>query len=103
MARWRRVVGSWRRKQDATRDRYITSGGVGVCAYCFCRLTRDDATIDHVVPKSRGGTNDLRNLVISCAECNRQKGSCSEIVFRLWLESAAGIAWLYERADRTKP
>lgn len=29
--------------------------------------------IDHVIPKSRGGTDDLDNLVVSCAPCNRRK------------------------------
>lgn len=30
-------------------------------------------TIDHVIPKSKGGTNRLKNLVPSCCECNIKK------------------------------
>jgi len=30
-------------------------------------------TIDHLVPKSLGGSNDIENLVPCCAECNREK------------------------------
>lgn len=32
------------------------------------------ATIDHVIPRSRGGTNDLSNLVIACSPCNHKRG-----------------------------
>lgn len=38
--------------------------------------TAAGTTIDHVHPKSRGGTNmDWTNLVAACTDCNRRKGS----------------------------
>lgn len=33
------------------------------------------ATVDHVVPRSRGGSDGDANLVVSCAPCNYKKGS----------------------------
>ncbi len=33
------------------------------------------ATIDHIRPKSQGGTNQLENLQLLCKQCNNQKGS----------------------------
>ena len=33
------------------------------------------ATLDHLMPKSRGGSNDLTNLVISCSPCNSAKSN----------------------------
>lgn len=33
-----------------------------------------DATTDHVIPRSRGGTNDWANFVLSCERCNLVKG-----------------------------
>lgn len=33
------------------------------------------ATVDHIIPKSRGGTNDLDNLVIACYPCNTGRGA----------------------------
>lgn len=30
--------------------------------------------IDHVIPRSRGGTDDMDNLAVSCAPCNLSKG-----------------------------
>lgn len=43
------------------------------CGYCGCELTADSATIDHVLPRSRGGRNTWANLVTCCGRCNRHK------------------------------
>ena len=43
------------------------------CQYCGRRLALRDATIDHVVPRSRGGKNHWTNCVASCKNCNRRK------------------------------
>ena len=32
-------------------------------------------TVDHVVPKSAGGSNDVANLCLSCKACNNRKGA----------------------------
>jgi CRISPR/Cas system Type II protein with McrA/HNH and RuvC-like nuclease domain len=40
------------------------------CVYCG---SRRDLTLDHVIPKSRGGSNDWMNLVTSCSKCNVKK------------------------------
>lgn len=41
------------------------------CVYCG---TKKNLTIDHVIPKSRGGENSWTNLVTCCSPCNRRKG-----------------------------
>ena len=45
------------------------------CAYCNQQLTQDSATIDHILPKHKGGQNVRNNMMCSCANCNRSKGS----------------------------
>lgn len=40
------------------------------CAYCSAHA----GTVDHVVPRSRGGENSWQNLVASCRTCNNRKG-----------------------------
>lgn len=47
----------------------------GICQYCGCRPTRDEVSIDHVIPRSRGGTSTWENLVLACTACNRKKGN----------------------------
>lgn len=42
------------------------------CRYCGAS---DDLSIDHVVPRLRGGTDDASNLVVACAPCNSRKGA----------------------------
>lgn len=41
------------------------------CAYCG---HIGDLTLDHVIPRSQGGANDARNLVMACKSCNSSKG-----------------------------
>jgi len=44
------------------------------CQYCGLTLPRKELNIDHVNPRSRGGTSTWENVVCSCVECNRKKG-----------------------------
>jgi 5-methylcytosine-specific restriction endonuclease McrA len=42
------------------------------CQYCGAR---SNLTVDHVIPRSKGGSSDWDNIVASCAPCNRRKGN----------------------------
>lgn len=54
-----------------------------LCAYCKVPTVVDplpteryrERTLDHVVPLSRGGRDDLGNVVVACRSCNSRKGS----------------------------
>ena len=41
------------------------------CQYCG---SRSNLTVDHVIPRSKGGNSSWENIVASCAPCNRRKG-----------------------------
>ncbi len=45
------------------------------CQYCGATPGRDALTVDHVIPRSRGGSRSWRNLVTACKRCNHKKGS----------------------------
>lgn len=47
----------------------------GKCFYCGVILDSKKYDIDHVIPLSRGGTNNIENVVIACTHCNRSKGN----------------------------
>jgi hypothetical protein len=45
----------------------------GECAYCGKRIPPAEATMDHVVPRSKGGESSWENLVLACRGCNTRK------------------------------
>lgn len=44
------------------------------CQYCGDSSSKNNLTMDHVVPKSRGGRKTWTNIVTSCIDCNNLKG-----------------------------
>ncbi len=50
------------------RDRYV-------CQYCGKTLKSQEVTLDHILPKSRGGVSSWENLAACCSRCNVKKGS----------------------------
>lgn len=55
------------RKGILSRDRYT-------CQYCLSEDSPSKLTLDHIVPRSRGGANAWENLVACCFSCNNRKG-----------------------------
>lgn len=45
------------------------------CQYCGAQPGRANLTIDHVLPRSRGGQSRWENVVTACGPCNRRKGN----------------------------
>jgi 5-methylcytosine-specific restriction endonuclease McrA len=56
------------RKNILLRDR-------NSCQYCGVVLSAGELTLDHVLPRSRGGLSTWENLVACCHGCNRRKGN----------------------------
>jgi hypothetical protein len=56
------------RFQILRRDRYT-------CRYCGASAPNVVLVVDHVIPRSRGGTNAAANLVTACEGCNLGKGN----------------------------
>ncbi len=52
----------WRQKLDA-----------GLCHFCGGKFEREQLTMDHLVPLSRGGKSSKGNIVPACKECNSKK------------------------------
>jgi 5-methylcytosine-specific restriction endonuclease McrA len=50
------------------RDKYT-------CMYCGVQPGPEELTIDHVMPKSRGGGSTWENCVLACVECNKRKAN----------------------------
>ena len=66
------VLATWRGREVWT----------GKCLICNRHLQTEldgtpisRVTVEHILPRNHGGTDDLRNLALACARCNNQKGS----------------------------
>lgn len=80
----------WSRRAVLQRDGYR-------CIFCGIQvgdkrkrvtLTRQDFTLDHLIPRSRGGKNTWGNTACACAPCNQRKGDRAP--------DEAGMALLWE-------
>ena len=47
----------------------------GMCQYCQILLTKSTFTVDHVVPRSKGGASSFENCVVCCYDCNQRKNN----------------------------
>ena len=56
------------RRNILMRDRYT-------CQYCLESVTAGELTMDHVIPRSRGGETSWENVVACCIPCNNKKGN----------------------------
>lgn len=45
------------------------------CQYCGRRLPKSELTLDHIIPRSRGGYDSWENLVLACVACNVRKAN----------------------------
>ena len=55
------------RRNVLTRDR-------STCQYCGKVFPSGELTLDHVIPRSRGGKTEWENVVAACKRCNHRKG-----------------------------
>ncbi len=79
----------WSRKGVLMRDNYV-------CIYCGAIpgtlskgkvLTKADFTVDHIIPRSRGGKDQWTNTACACYHCNHRKGD------RLPHEAGMRLRW----------
>lgn len=62
-----------RQLKFSRRNIYLRDGHT--CQYCGKVPKKDEVTIDHVIPRSRGGKTTWENVVLACVRCNMKKGS----------------------------
>lgn len=63
-----------RRYFSRSEKHEILNKSKGRCCHCGKRLViGDNFTVEHIIPISQGGTNDMFNLVALCEECNKNK------------------------------
>lgn len=66
------------------------------CAYCLRWLTVESLTIDHVVPRAKGGPDKLYNWVGCCYDCNQEKGP------KVWVPAVDSLMLGLVKLSQTK-
>lgn len=63
-----------RRMRLPCSRRGVLSRDRETCQYCGVQPGRSSLTVDHVLPRSRGGMTVWENVVTACRDCNHRKG-----------------------------
>lgn len=92
-------------KTDRTFDVSDDGQWVGKCLHCGSRIENSTATVEHIVPRARGGSGtDLLNMALACARCNNEKGIRHDPAYPKDARSVEVINNLLRvRAERWRP
>lgn len=104
--RRRREASGMRRLRIYMRDKFR-------CQYCGAKKVVAELTLDHILPRSRGGDNSPVNIVTACVSCNNRKGDrtpgearmpllTSQSALRVKLERVALCHYAEARAEWRK-
>lgn len=100
LQRYVRIPGS--RKIPVSRRGVLRRDGFR-CGYC----SKSANTIDHVLPKSRGGQDTWENLVACCLKCNNAKSDKTPAEMgwelRVTPKMPSGVIWTVRGAEKAEP
>lgn len=78
--------GAYKRSAAERRHKFVYQ--YGKCYYCGLTVEQREpphpraATLDHLLPLSKGGKSAMSNLVLACFRCNNEKGDLTETEYR---------------------
>ena len=67
------------------------------CVYCLRDWSESGLTVDHIIPRSAGGTNECTNLVSACMSCNAAKRALGDDLSKMALALRIGKRALLKR------
>lgn len=93
-----------RRLRNALIAKARAKGQLPTCVFCNQRLYFG-ITLEHLMPRARGGTDHWKNLALSCAVCNTEKGmrTVDEFNNRPRRDGACHVALMAMRCDIDEP
>jgi len=84
------LMESWEEKIEivkAIKYHLFEGSKLKPCMWCTMPLELDEATLEHIQPKSHGGPLTVNNAGIACNSCNQKRGTKSpdEFISSAWL------------------
>jgi hypothetical protein len=64
-----------KRRTKGFAKQWLANNDNAKCIYCETTLTKDNSTTDHIIPVSKRGNNCQVNLVVTCKNCNNERGN----------------------------
>ena len=64
-----------KRRTSGFAKEFLLENENAKCIYCECNLTNENSTTDHIIPISKHGSNCQVNLIVSCFDCNNERGN----------------------------
>ncbi|MEC4815649.1 MAG: HNH endonuclease signature motif containing protein [Scytonema sp. PMC 1069.18] len=80
-------------KQKQSKKSQLLQEYGSCCWWCSRHLPSNQLTLDHLKPKSRGGSNSLENLRLACFPCNNSRGNS------LYPPKKGGIAFPFHQVS----
>lgn len=74
----------WGNLSSKSRRARLFRKGHRLCIYCQAELTLETSTLEHLVPRSRGGSDDKSNLTLACFPCNNRKGDMTVSEYQIY-------------------
>ncbi len=71
---------------------YVKKNSPWVCDLCGHKIKKKNLTVDHIIPLSRGGSHDIKNLRLVHSKCNEIKGNDLDHEFSFYKKIY--FAWL---------
>ncbi len=77
----RKTTNLFYKNKKKLKDEHFEKYGQYTCQMCgkFCvnypKFLPFTVTIDHIIPRSKGGSDEIQNLRIACLRCNQAKGN----------------------------
>ncbi|MBD2041743.1 HNH endonuclease [Microcoleus sp. FACHB-672] len=62
-------------KQKKSKKRQLIEKFGSCCCWCHKFFPEAEVTLDHLHPRSKGGSNSLENLQLACFRCNNSRGN----------------------------
>lgn len=75
----------------------------GQCQYCEVKLSVNEFTYDHVIPRDQGGLTKWDNIVCACRRCNQRKANKTPAQAKMKLLKQPGIPTSLKGADTLDP